>query len=114
MPRVRDTQLMRQIHLGRGECLACRSTERLALHHIVGRGQLGGDVEANLVFLCGKCHTALHGNPYVAEGARRDADWVRRRIGRNLTVANIAYVGEQLGDEAAAEFLSRHYYWGEQ
>src|SRR5205814_1698810 len=54
-----------------------------------------------------------HGNPYVVDGERRDADWVARRIGNRIVAERpdvIEYVKAKLGDDAGAAYLERRYY----
>jgi 5-methylcytosine-specific restriction endonuclease McrA len=42
-------------------CQECGSMERLEVHHINRRSQLGGDVMQNLITLCAVCHGKCHG-----------------------------------------------------
>ncbi len=39
------------------ECAVCQGTERLTAHHSHARRDGGPDTEANLVTLCGSCHS---------------------------------------------------------
>jgi len=41
-------------------CQRCGSLFDLQVHHIIPRGQLGGDLEYNLLTLCAKCHGIAH------------------------------------------------------
>lgn len=61
--RVRDPQLLRILHLSPDkECVLCGTTFDLELHHVYPRGQGGGDVRENLVFLCNDQHTLVTRN----------------------------------------------------
>jgi 5-methylcytosine-specific restriction endonuclease McrA len=41
-------------------CQFCGKTADLQVHHIESRGQLGSDLEQNLLTLCSRCHESLH------------------------------------------------------
>jgi hypothetical protein len=41
-------------------CAACGLTDELQHHHLVTRGEGGGDGEGNLITLCYGCHMKLH------------------------------------------------------
>lgn len=59
-PRVRDPELLSQLHRQWRECALCGSTrDRLSLHHI--RKHPRDDVEGNLVMLCGHGTAGCHG-----------------------------------------------------
>lgn len=88
--------------------------------------------------LCGNgtlgCHGALHGNPYTVttgcEGirplptggselwakydtVRRDAEWVKRRIGETIVFSRpdvVAYMVNKFGADAGMDYLERVYY----
>lgn len=129
--RVVDPQALRTARLMWDECAACGDPPANA-HHVIQRGApyFGDDVIANIVLLCGsgtmRCHGAWHGSPYVVsvrstfpfeEGriveARRDAEWVGRRIGVYIEENRpdtVAYVLGKLGDIPGREYLRRHYY----
>lgn len=56
---------MRRMHLQVRECALCGGTYNTTLHHIILRGQGGGDVEQNIIPLCmgpgtNNCHGRLH------------------------------------------------------
>lgn len=85
-------------------------------HHVLPKDRGGDDVEANVVSLCGsgtsRCHGAHHGNPYVENGERRDAEWVNVRIGRTLDRERpdtISYLVGKLGNDGARVFLEDAY-----
>lgn len=58
-PRVRDKELLRELHLRWLECVICGSTSPLSLHHVNKHPR--DDLEANLVMLCGSGTTGCHG-----------------------------------------------------
>ena len=41
-------------------CQQCGSSNSLQVHHMQPRSHLGGDVEENLITLCGACHRQVH------------------------------------------------------
>jgi 5-methylcytosine-specific restriction endonuclease McrA len=41
-------------------CQVCGSMQNLQVHHLKFRSQSGGDVEQNLITLCGECHAQMH------------------------------------------------------
>lgn len=41
-------------------CQFCGARTQLQVHHIQSRGQLGQDVESNLITLCFACHELVH------------------------------------------------------
>jgi 5-methylcytosine-specific restriction endonuclease McrA len=53
---------LRRHILGRDgwRCQLCGSMEQLQVHHLKFRSQSGGDVEENLITLCGGCHAYAH------------------------------------------------------
>lgn len=60
--RIKDTDLMRRLHLEyAGEpCQRCEMRPGVALHHVIPRSQSGDDDRRNLEWLCGTCHDAAH------------------------------------------------------
>ena len=42
-------------------CALCDSTKYLQIHHIIRRGQGGGNHPHNLIALCADCHALAHG-----------------------------------------------------
>lgn len=96
-------------------CAACGERAETG-DHVIRRGQLGDDVIANVVSLCGhgtaRCHGAKHGTPYTVPEGKRDAEWVAWRVGDSLLRERhdvLAYVLEKLGREPGLDFLSRRY-----
>lgn len=82
-----------------GKCVLCRRTRKTSWHHLVPRSQGGGDVEENLVELCGDGTTGCHGD---IEARRRGA---RHHLRSKLTVAQTAYI---IG-RTNRDWIERHY-----
>jgi 5-methylcytosine-specific restriction endonuclease McrA len=65
-PRLRlDPEAYRQLSrviLARDgwRCQDCGTSQDLQVHHIRSRGQLGHDIEENLITLCAVCHRTRH------------------------------------------------------
>jgi 5-methylcytosine-specific restriction endonuclease McrA len=65
-PRLRlDANSYRELHrqvLERDgwRCQVCGSMQNLQVHHLKFRSRSGGDVEQNLITLCGECHARIH------------------------------------------------------
>ena len=55
-----DRDLMRQLHLARGECCICQRSWSAELHHLKRRSQGGGDTRDNLAWLCHEHHFKFH------------------------------------------------------
>lgn len=119
-PRIKDSQASVRKLLADPACRAC-GTRAINCHHLLGKGQRGDDVVENLIPLCGSgsegCHGALHGNPYsvMLRGTveRRDAAWVRLRIGTNLRMPEWQYLVGKLGGEPACEHVRSNYITGQ-
>jgi hypothetical protein len=83
-------------------------------HHVLGKAQGGDDVVDNLIPICGSgsagCHGALHGNPFVSEGMRRNSTDVRFAIGRRIRYPEVMYLVERMGEDAALEHLRDFYF----
>ena len=97
--RRRDPDLLRILHLERGECALCGEVE-FELHHVLSRAQGGDDVRENIVKLCAERHGEITHNE---EGARR-------ALGEHLLAARwdvLDYLESKLGEEAAREWLAR-------
>jgi len=114
-PRVKGRQATSRATVGR-ECVSCGMAAANG-HHVIGKGQGGDDVVANVAPLCGSgssgCHGAFHGTPYTdaaghrwtkAEVASAVGDWVVR------TPPVLAYVLGKLGDTKGRAFVKRHYH----
>ncbi len=115
--RIVDKEALKEARLALRECAACGRGSPLNAHHALERSLGGDDVPANILALCGSgaslCHGAFHGSAYVHEGERRDAEWVKRRVGRLILRRRpdtAAYVLEKLGAGPGGEYLRRAYY----
>jgi hypothetical protein len=124
--RIRDPELMRELvsagQSGHFPCIVCREnfTEP---HHVYLRSRGGDDVEANIVYLCSRCHRAYHGTPYTAKhysgfpisGAslRIDDGWVRFKLARWLESDRgqycRAYLVGKLGRGVAEAYAKREF-----
>lgn len=103
--RVRDSQLLQQLHLEWRECAICRATGPfLSLHHITKHPR--SDVRGNLVMLCGSGTTGCHGKIEA-----RDEETMRALGGYLLRVRGdtIAYLYETKGAVAAQEWMRANY-----
>ena len=61
--RVRDPDALRRFrleHLGE-PCERCELRPGNQAHHKIFRSQSGDDHESNLIWLCGFCHSEMHG-----------------------------------------------------
>jgi HNH endonuclease. len=116
--RIKDSDLLRELHLEWKECALCRSIGEtregvpnpeglrwigLSLHHIVKHPK--DDVRGNLVMLCGHGTAGCHG---LIEA--HDPDTLKD-LGRYILTTRgdtIAHLYERLGATAARAFLSRN------
>ena len=109
--RIRDKGVFSTFHARGHDCLSCGHGRFIQAHHVLGRGQGGDDVLANLVPLCNQCHGALHGHPYRAYGVRIDAAWVRRALARHVRsepgTDTRFYLRAKLGEFPAEAFVQR-------
>lgn len=53
-----------------GYCELCGSHFNLQTHHIKSKGAGGGDVDSNLICLCGVCHNKVHAGNISRERLR--------------------------------------------
>lgn len=115
--RIVDPALMRELS-DAGQRIRCLVCERLPTepHHVRLKSQGGDDVEANIVFLCHKCHGAYHGTPYQSErwpGAKIDAQAVRFKMGRHFKSPagkrTRSYLVGKLGRGGAESYLKREF-----
>ena len=98
--RVKDTDLMRLLHISADECEVTGKTGRLHLHHVLYRSQGGDDVRANLWMVDEDLHLAYHhGDP---EARRVMAAHVEKRPDTRF------YLREKLGQDAFNIWLGRH------
>lgn len=86
------------------ECRVCGGPPSEA-HHVLWRGDLGDDVDANLIPLCTHCHNLYH------RATGKDWRIVARAIAVSLTADNVSYVEEKLGPTAWRPYLRRRYRW---
>ena len=103
MPRHRDPELLRRLHLEWKCCALCGETWPLSLHHIYDRD----DIRANLVMLCGDGVQLCHGL-ITAED-----DETRYALGRYLNEHRpdtLAYVNEKLPNGRGWAWLERRLY----
>jgi hypothetical protein len=110
-PRIVDARAgMVKVYQRERKCRVCPGTN-VSRHHLVGKGQLGDDVDANIVPLCGDgvngCHGAVtDGRERVgADGVARDGMKVRRAIRATMTDDEIRYVVGKKG----MGWLDRYY-----
>jgi len=101
-PRVRDKQLLQELHLRWRECALCGATDPLSLHHINNKPR--DDVEPNLVMLCGDGVRGCHG---LIEG--QDGSTVKALATYLLEKRpdTVAYFMGLWGSIAAADWFSR-------
>lgn len=100
--RVRDPELLRELHLEWKECALCRATGQLSLHHISKHPR--DDERGNLVMLCGSGTTGCHGKIEA-----RDEETLYA-LGRYILRSRgdvISYLYERLGAVAAQDYLRR-------
>ena len=115
LPRIVDPALMSELTDAGQEiqCMAC-GTRPTEPHHVRLKSQGGDDVEANIVFLCRRCHRAYHGNPYINDvGMMVDAGTVRFKLARWLETENgqatRAYLVGKIGRGAADRYLHKEF-----
>ena len=112
-PRRRevDRPALARARLVHRTCAVC-GRQAGGVHHVVPRGQRGGDVDENLVGLCGDgtrgCHGAVHGTPYERGGRRREPAEVRAALLSHLLAQRpdvVAYADARMG----RGYLERRY-----
>ncbi len=109
---IRDRRVFVLFHDQDWSCVCCGRERQIVAHHIVGRGQGGDDVMANLAPLCDPCHSAYHGNPYKLKGMYVNERKVRRSVAvfvRGDKAAQQYLVGKltEFGAEAYVQRLER-------
>lgn len=55
------------------KCAICGNNDFLEIHHLTERAMGGGDDYDNLILLCAKCHSAIHGRTYTPENYHKNA-----------------------------------------
>lgn len=88
-PRVRDPDLLRELHGRWRMCALCGSSESLSLHHIIKRPR--DDVEANLIMLCGDGVRGCHGKVEAHDALTLQALAIHILRGRPDTVDHLVY-----------------------
>ena len=58
--KIRDLEASRKCKERDKKCIVCNHSHSLNAHHIIGKGQNGGDELENLVTLCFRCHRSYH------------------------------------------------------
>lgn len=100
--RVRDRELMKQLHLDRGVCCLCENYHPSShLHHVYPRGQGGDDVRENLVFLCFRCHDRIHAND-----TQKCAELGQFLARERQDV--LSYIDQKLGHPASDMWMVKH------
>lgn len=100
--RIKDTDLLRRLHMEWDECLLCgESGVRLSLHHVLKNPRQ--DVREGLVMLCGDGVQGCHGliEAHEAE-AHRDLAWAIIRTRPDV----VEHLIERLGEPGAQDWLS--------
>jgi hypothetical protein len=105
--RIRDPELMKQLHLEWTECFLCfRATGRLSLHHIHKHPR--DDLRENLVMLCGDGVRGCHGQVELRDPSSCAL------LGLYLVKERpdvVRYLSERLGGtEQASAWLERYLY----
>ena len=106
--RIRDSELLRRLHLRWRSCALCgESFGTLSLHHVLPKGApyFGDDLEENLVMLCGSGTTGCHG---LIEATDSETCFA---LGEHLwreRPDTLAYIRVKLGQPAASAWLERH------
>lgn len=102
--RIRNPQLLKELHLLWRECALCRETWPLSLHHIVKHPR--NDVQANLVMLCGDGVQGCHGKIEAHD------EETLKALGEHILEYRhdtILYLYAQLGTSAAQEWMKQHF-----
>lgn len=98
--RVRDPDLLRELHHEWRECCLCGETDHLSLHHVLKRPR--SDVRQNLVMLCGDGVRGCHGLVEANHGPT-----LRLLVGYLLAARAdvIFHLRQTLGLEATAQWI---------
>ena len=102
--RIRNPELLTELHLRWRECALCGRTQQLSLHHISNKPR--DDVEADLVMLCGHGTTGCHGDIEAHNATRRAelASYIRE-----CRLDTCAYLDEKFPHEGADLWITRVY-----
>lgn len=102
--RIKDPELLTELHLRWRECVLCGVTAPLSLHHICKHPR--DDVEANLVMVCGSGTTGCHG---ALEGPQSVESWQLAIYIREHRRDTMAWLDQQFPHERADYWLKRVY-----
>lgn len=102
--RIRNPDLLTQLHLRWRECVLCGRTSPLSLHHISNKPR--HDVEANLVMLCGSGTTGCHGKIEAHDTFER---WQLAIYIREHRLDTMSWLTSQYFHEKADAWLKRVY-----
>lgn len=101
--RIRDKELLRELHSRWRECCLCGETDRLSLHHVIKHPR--DDVEGNLVMLCGDGVRGCHGLIEAHHGP------TKKHLANYLLAERadvVLHIRMTLGLDAAAVWFQRH------
>src|SRR5574344_1372320 len=84
-------------------CINCGNADDLTYHHVIPLSIGGNDVNSNIVCLCDKCHTLLHGN-YDENGYISHGKLVK--LGQQRALANNKKMGAHIktADDVTDDF----------
>ena len=115
--RIVDQAALRKFRELRQRCLFCSQASAVDAHHVLPKARGGDDLFENLVPLCRRCHSAVHGSPYTRgtqNGRQRvTGPIVRRRIGQWLRsddgLEARSYLAGKLGTDRAKNYALREF-----
>ena len=100
-------EMRREVYRRDGwRCAMCDNSQGLQIHHVVPRGRGGVNHPMNLITLCWRCHSAVHGSMVGDEyasaagcGKRMKPEEVRRAVMEHMDLACIAYVSDYYAEQ---------------
>ena len=100
-------EMRREVYRRDGwRCALCDNSQGLQIHHVVPRGRGGVNHPMNLITLCWRCHSAVHGSMMGDEyasaagcGKRMKPEEVRRAVMEHMDLACIAYVSDYYAEQ---------------
>lgn len=100
-------EMRREVYRRDGwRCALCDNSQGLQIHHVVPRGRGGVNHPMNLITLCWRCHSAVHGSMVGDEyasaagcGKRMKPEEVRRAVMEHMDLACIAYVSDYYAEQ---------------
>lgn len=101
--RIKDSLVLRTLHLEWRECALCGKTGQLSLHHINKHPR--DDVRGNLVMVCGSGTTGCHGR---IEAHDQQTMWLLGEHIMGCRGDTIVYLYEYLGAVAAQDWIRRN------